>query len=75
MSSVLRENCWVGDEAYRHHAEELRTIAECVEDQPTRDKLLKLAPLFDRMAASAECIARSKVTQSSSGPQKAKAKS
>ena len=41
---------------YRHHAEELRVIAEGSKDLKTRKALLRVADDYDRMARSRDLI-------------------
>lgn len=43
---------------FRHHAEELRLIAENVVDPRSKETLLRLAEEYDRMAESREHIAK-----------------
>jgi hypothetical protein len=44
---------------YRHHAEELRTIAGTDRDHNIRAQLLRIATDYDRMAATMDAVVRS----------------
>jgi hypothetical protein len=50
---------------YRAHAEELRLIAEAVEDRPNRRILIEVAKDYERMASSLEALHKSNTSWTS----------